>query len=406
MLGHSIGEYVAACVAGVMTLEEALEVVAARGKLMQGLPRSGMMAVEMGEEELGWAEEKGVSIAAVNGPGLCVLSGLEEEMEWVEEELKRKGVNYKRLKTSHGFHSRVVEPVMGAFLEEMKKVKLKAPKVGMISNVSGGWMGKEAEEAEYWVKHLRARVQFEKGLKEMVREGEWMLVECGPGQSLRRLAQRQGLGQRTVASLPVAGSGGSEVEKMVQAAGELWKVGVGIDWEGLHGGERGRRVPLPTYPFERKRYWIEPSTAPIPTNTIRVVEEPMSVPSVRKENSRYAPRPALRNNYIAPHNEAEQKAVAILEEALGIRPIGVTDQYGELGGDSLTAIRVIDQLNTCFQSDLRVVDLYEGLAIRDLVRLIAKESVAIHHDAGGSAKADRRQLYQQSRRSLHQTESA
>jgi NAD(P)-dependent dehydrogenase (short-subunit alcohol dehydrogenase family)/acyl carrier protein len=279
MLGHSIGEYVGACVAGVMTLEEALGIVAVRGKLMQGLPRSGMVAVEMGEEELGWAVEKGVSVAAVNGPGLCVLSGVEAEMEWVEEELKRKGVNYKRLKTSHGFHSRVVEGVMGAFLEEMKKVKLKAPKVGLISNVSGRWMGKEAEEAEYWVKHLREGVQFEKGLKELVREGEWMLVECGPGQSLRRLAQRQGLGERTVASLPVAGSGGSEVEKMMQAAGELWKVGVGIDWGGLHGGERGRRVPLPTYPFERKRYWIEPAE-----RTEDYKQTPERQPVIRKTN--------------------------------------------------------------------------------------------------------------------------
>jgi acyl transferase domain-containing protein len=193
---------------------------------------------------------------------------------------------------------------------------------------------------------------------------------------------------------------------MMQAAGELWKVGVGIDWRGLHGGERGRRVPLPTYPFERKRYWIEPATAPIPINSVRVVQEPGPVAPVKKENSRYAPRPALRNNYIAPCNEAEQKAVAILEEALGIRPIGVTDQYGELGGDSLTAVRVIDQLNTCFRSDLRVVDLYEGLAIRDLVHLITNESVAVHQETGNSAKADRRQLYQQSRRSLHQTESA
>jgi acyl carrier protein len=126
----------------------------------------------------------------------------------------------------------------------------------------------------------------------------------------------------------------------------------------------------------------------------------------RRNESIYSPRPLLRNSYVPPQNEAEQKAVAILERALGIHPVGVTDQYGELGGDSLTAVRVIDQLNIAFHSSLRVVDLYEGLTIRDLVRLIGGESSTPQEILEPSAKTDRRQTYRQSRRLSHQPKSA
>jgi acyl transferase domain-containing protein len=264
MLGHSVGEYTAAWVAGVMSREEVLGVVAARGRLMQEMERGGMVAVALGEKELGWAEEKGFSIAAVNAPGMSVLAGGVKEIEEVERELQVRGVEYKRLRTSHAFHSRLVEPMMGAFLEEMKKVKLKAPEKRFISNVTGSWIrDEEARDPGYWVKHLRERVQFGRGVKELVESGEWMLVESGPGQSLRRLAQRQGAGGMTVSSLPGMageGRGESETAAMLGAVGRLWQEGIGINWSGLHAGTRRLRVPLPTYPFERKRYWIEPAS--------------------------------------------------------------------------------------------------------------------------------------------------
>jgi phthiocerol/phenolphthiocerol synthesis type-I polyketide synthase E len=402
MLGHSLGEYTAACLAGVMSREEALRVVAVRGRLMQQMPRGVMLAVALDERQLGWVLEKGVSLAAVNAPELCVVAGRGEEIEEVEAELKGRGVEYKRLRTSHAFHSRLVEPVMGEFLEEMKKVKLKSPEKRFISNVTGRWIREEeARSAEYWVRHLREPVQFGRGLRELGESGEWMLVESGPGQSLRRLAQRQGLGGVTVSSLAGDGGAGSETARLLAAVGQLWQEGIEIDWAGLQDGARRRRVPLPTYPFERKRYWIEPASRPT-----HVVEEEPAVKLSPQKDETYAPRPLLRNSYVAPQNEAEQKAVAILERALGIRPVGVTDQYGELGGDSLTAVRVIDQLNGAFRSNLRVVDLYEGLTIRDLVRLVESEPPAPSDVPGNPAKADRRQVYRQGRRVLHGTESA
>jgi acyl transferase domain-containing protein len=403
MLGHSIGEYTAACLAGVMSVEEGLRVVAARGRLMQEMGRGAMLAVGLGEKQLGWIEEKGISIAAVNGPELCAVAGTEEEIGGLERELKERGVEYKRLRTRHGFHSRQVEPMMGAFLEEMKQVKLKAPERRYMSNVTGRWIEEEeARSAEYWVRHMRERVRFAGGLKELVESGEWMLVETGPGQSLRRLAQRQGVGGMTVSSLPGERGAGSEIAAMLGAAGQLWQEGIEIDWKGLHEGSRRRRVPLPTYPFERKRYWIDPASRPRAAHE----EEPVVAVPARQKEETYAPRPLLRNSYVVPQNEAEQKAVAILERALGIRPIGVTDQYGELGGDSLTAVRVIDQFNLAFRSSLRVVDLYAGLTIRDLMRLVGSGPPESNGLPESSAKNDRRQIYRQGRRLLHRTEPA
>jgi acyl transferase domain-containing protein len=201
------------------------------------------------------------------------------------------------------------------------------------------------------------------------------------------------------------GEKGSEVAAL-RGMGQSWEKGIEIDWGALHAGGRRHRVPLPTYPFERKRYWIEPDSPPRAVVEDRPVAAAARTVASSQNESVYSPRPLLRNSYVPPQNEAEQKAVAILERALGIHPVGVTDQYGELGGDSLTAVRVIDQLNIAFHSSLRVVDLYEGLTIRDLVRLIGGELSTPQEILEPSAKTDRRQTYRQSRRLLHQPKSA
>jgi acyl transferase domain-containing protein len=402
LLGHSLGEYTAACLAGVMSLEEALGVVVVRGQLMQRLPLGGMLAVGMGEAQVGRMLKEGVSLAAINAADLCVVSGRLEAIERLEKELQEGGVSCKRLRTSHAFHHAMVEPILGAFLEKMRQVRLRAPGLPFISNVSGRWIqDQEAQDPEYWVKHLRQPVQFERGLKQLVQGEEWMLVEAGPGQGLKRLAQKQGAG-RVVATMPGSGAGGSETETMLRAVGQLWSEGVHVNWQAFHAGVRRNRIPLPTYPFERKRYWIDPPPAAVENQ----VEEQVSAFRSQAETTHYSCRPALRNSYVPPNNEAENQAIAILERALGIRPIGVTDQYGELGGDSLTAIKIIDQLNATFRCGLTVVDLYEGLAVRDLVRLIQNGSTDMSDAVEESGKSERRRAYQTSRRSLHQVEPA
>ena len=401
MLGHSIGEYTAACVSGVMSLEDALEVVAQRGQLMQQMGAGAMLAVSLREDQLRQRLRGGVCIAAVNAADLCVASGTLPEVEELERELQSAGVNCKRLRTSHAFHSAMVEPMMAAFREKLKGIKLQIPQIPFVSNVTGTWIQEqEARDPEYWVRHLREAVQFARGLKELSEASEWMLVEAGPGQSLKRLVQKQGTGNVVVASLPGASDSGSETATMLQGLGDLWSGGSNVDWQAFHGGMPRNRVPLPTYPFERKRYWIEPCAI----RTENAVPEQEFAFVQQSAVAQPSSRPALRNSYVPPKNEAERKAVLILEKALGVHPVGVTDIYGELGGDSLTAIKIIEQMNSTFCCNLRVVDLYEGLAVRDLVQLIENQTPDLNGSEHEPSGSDRRRLYRAMRRGMHQAE--
>jgi acyl transferase domain-containing protein len=273
MVGHSVGELVAAVLSGVMSLEEGARLVTARGRLMQRMAPGAMAAVGLGEGELRQRIEElkagaAVSVAAANGPQLSVASGSEEWITRLEAELEKEGVWAKRLRTSHAFHSALMEPALEPFAAEVGRTRLSAPRVSYVSNVTGGWVtAAEATDAGYWVRHLRGTVKFWQGLETLRREaGEGaVFLEVGPGETLSKLARSradsdEGGGARVVVTLGRMPGGveGGEVEAVLKAAGELWTAGVELDWEQIDGGARRRRVELPTYPFERQRYWIEP----------------------------------------------------------------------------------------------------------------------------------------------------
>jgi phthiocerol/phenolphthiocerol synthesis type-I polyketide synthase E len=399
MLGHSLGEYTAACVAGVMTLEEGMNLAAARGKLIQQLPGGAMLAVKRASSELDWVADYGVSVTATNAADLCTLAGGVEQINALEAELRNRSFHYKRLRTSHAFHSPLVEAIMPAFRREVDKIRLKRPSIPYVSNVTGTWIrDEETQDPSYWATHLRAPVQFARGLKELVSSGDWCLLETGPGDSLTRIARKGGKAE----SIACLWSGKrSESASILHAVAKLWTLGINFNWPVLHKERARKRLPLPTYPFERKRYWIEPAS--FASSPVREQEKCASQPKT-EEDAYHCPRPVLRNSYVAPRNDAERIAVHILERALGIIPIGVTDRYGELGGDSLTAVRVIDQINAAFGSSLGVVDLYDGLAVRDLLRLIDREALPVDDLGLDSTRTKKRELYRQSRRALHLTE--
>ena len=291
-----------------------------------------------------------------------------------------------------------LQPESG-FAEVVETLALKRPLIRYISSMTGTWIqDEEAQDPNYWVAHLRSPVHFARGLSVLSATGNCILLQVGPGENLRALIEENGLAASVVASMPEAPAD-SEIACLAAAAGRLWCAGLDLNWAGLHAGIRRQRVALPTYPFERKRYWIEPVTLPASPS-----QEHLAAAATPEQVVNYSPRPVLRNSYVSPEDEAERKAVAILETALGIRPVGVTDRYGELGGDSLTAVRVIDQLNVAFQANLRVVDLYEGLTIRDLLHLVTNEAsvVAGDNDEENSGGNDKRRLYQHRRQSHRQ----
>src|SRR5215472_8458025 len=261
MLGHSLGEVVAASEAGVMSEEEGMRLVAARGRLMWQTERGGMLSALLGEEEGRRYERKGVGIGAVNGREQVVFTGGEEELGEVEEELKRAGVMVKRLEVERAFHSERMEGVKEEYLRVVKGMKLRKPGKRYISNVTGRWAGEEVREAEYWWEQIRKPVRFADGVGEMVKAGEWVWLEVGPGESLGRLVRqemrRQGQRGGVVGSLGGEGKKGEKQEQMQRGLGKLWAAGVGVDWKRYYGEERRRRIPLPTYPFQRQRHWIE-----------------------------------------------------------------------------------------------------------------------------------------------------
>ena len=262
LIGHSLGEYVAACVAGVMSLEDALWVVAERARMMQAMPGGAMLSVPIPEEEARALLGGRLSLAAVNAPSLCVLSGAEDEIEEAEAELAARGVESHRLRTSHAFHSETVEAVEGELAGLFARVELRPPRIPYVSNLTGDWItDAQATDPEYWARHMRRPVLFGAGLRRLLETPELLLLEVGPGQTLCSLARRQTAPAKAVVALPTLRPQHErrpDVPFLLNAVGRLWLRGAEVDWKGFYAGQRRQRLPLPTYPFERRRYWVEP----------------------------------------------------------------------------------------------------------------------------------------------------
>ncbi len=262
MLGHSVGEYTAACLAGVLTLEAALGLVAARGRLMQTIQPGAMLAVPLPAGELASLLTEAVEVAAVNAPRLTTVSGPPEAIEHLEGVLGHRGVQCRRLETSHAFHSRMMEPILEAFRRDVAQTDRHPPQRPYVSNVTGTWItAVEATDPDYYARQLREPVRFSEGVRLLLAEPETVFVEVGPGQALVTLVGQHLTPEAHAVVIPSLGrptDTGSDVESLLQALGRAWVSGVAINWLELHARERRRKVALPAYPFERQRYWIEP----------------------------------------------------------------------------------------------------------------------------------------------------
>nr|WP_199341772.1 type I polyketide synthase [Nostoc punctiforme] len=261
MIGHSIGEYVAATLANVMSVEDALALVAMRGRLMGEMPPGGMIAVSLPEAGVISFLNQNLSLAAINAPGYCVVSGTDAAIDALQQQLTNKGIEYRRLHTSHAFHSPMMEPVKERFIQEVKKIKLNSPQIPFISNVTGTWItAEQATDANYWGKHLRQTVNFSRGISQLLQDKNCILLEVGPGRTLSTFAKKcTALTSKEVVltSLRHPQEQKSDVDLMLNTLGRLWLAGVEINWSGFYANEHRYRIPLPTYPFERQRYWIE-----------------------------------------------------------------------------------------------------------------------------------------------------
>lgn len=262
MIGHSVGEYVAACLAGVFSLKDAMLLVLARGRLMQGCAAGGMLSVMLPEADLRARLDEGLEIAAVNGPGSCVVAGDTEVLHRFAERLEKDGTGCRLLRTSHAFHSAAMEPILEEFAGLFGGVALSAPAIDVMSNLSGNWLrAEEARNPAYWTEHLRRAVNFSDGMKHLLEFSAPVLLEVGPGSMLSRLARQQANDDcRIVTSLPDAAGTVDAADHALLAFGQLWLAGIDVRWEALDNGSPRRRVGLPGYHFERQSYWIAPPT--------------------------------------------------------------------------------------------------------------------------------------------------
>jgi acyl transferase domain-containing protein len=264
IIGHSMGEYVAACLAGVFSLEDALHLIATRALLVSELPQGAMLAVLLPEAELLPLLSEKLSISLINGPNLCVVAGPVSEMAEFETNLNTKGILSRRIQNGHAFHSPMLDPIVQSFEHEVRKIRLNKPTIPYISNVTGRWItSSEATNPAYWAMHATHKARFNDALYHLWQFKNPILLEAGPGRTLITLALQypgKDIDARpvTVSSVRHNYENRSDVEFLLDNLGILWTSNADIKWENVYPGQRGRRIALPTYPFQRKNYWLQP----------------------------------------------------------------------------------------------------------------------------------------------------
>jgi acyl transferase domain-containing protein len=349
MIGHSVGEFVAACLAGVMSLEDALACVAERGRLMRDLPGGAMLAVRLPLTELEPLLTGLVEIAAVNSPQQCVVAGPNAAIAAFEAQLTQRGVPARRLATSHAFHSAMVEPILGPLAARIARCSLAEPTIPYVSSLTGDWITPaQATSAAYWAQHCRERVRFADGVDALISAGLTTLLEVGPGSALatcaRQCAARDG-DHIIASSLPTAAREGGDLATMLAALGHLWVAGGDPDWRAITPVEARYRVPLPTYPFERKRHWIEAHPGRATT-----AHAELGVPPRMETRPPHLPpvTPATPVSASAEKSRLEGEISALLAELSG-EEIGAqhrTATFLALGFDSLALGRFAGQVQS------------------------------------------------------------
>jgi len=384
MLGHSSGEYVAACISGVMTLEDALKLVTLRARLMQAMPPGEMLSVGRPAHELQPIMENnpGLSLAAVNGPRLSVLSGPPEVIRRVEKEIKKAGHKIRRLHTSHAFHSQMMEPLRKEFRETVKTIPMKPPAIPYVSNVSGDWMrAGQATDPAYWAGHLVSAVQFSRGLELLLESDNGVFIEVGPGRTLATFLEQQGKTGpdpgRVNRAINLVRHQREEIddqELLVDALGQLWQAGIAIDWKEYYRGQKRQRVPLPGYSFEKKYYGLPNKVYRLLAN-LQGRELPAEEGTGEEQQAREAPpgdEEKREVEYYAPRDALETNLAALWREVLGIDKIGIYDNFFHLGGDSLTITQLMSRVREKYLVETRVKDFYQDPTVAALASRVKK----------------------------------
>ena len=389
LIGHSVGEFVCAALAGVMPLQDALALVELRGRLMQALPTGSMLSVRLAASELSLHLEDGVELAAENGPHLCVVAGPTPAIEHLEARLGVAGIAARKLVTSHAFHSAMMEPVIAPMRQRLQSIALQSPKIPILSTVTAEWLSDEqARDPDYWAQHLRKPVRFAPAVAKLVAEPSRLLVEIGPRATLTTLAHQAAVGKRgqTVAVASLSDSAESESAAIATALGKLWTLGAAPDWQAHTAHESRRRVAVPGYPFQHQRYWLD---------AVPALESGMSATALHPDVPREAEiayaaesMPANTATPDAGRGALFARLQSVIEEVSGleVEESESATPWLELGLDSLALTQLSLQVQRSFKvkvSFRQMMEQYGSMA--SLLEFLSSAS----DEAGTAAMGDK-----------------
>ncbi len=387
LFGHSFGEYAAACLAGVFSLEDGIKIAIARGQLMARMPAGRMLSVAMSEAELLPLLTPGLSIAALNGEERTVVSGPVAGIDALAAGLATRNVASLVLPAPHAFHSADVEPLMAELRAVFAGVSLSAPTRPLISSLTGTWARTEdVTSPDYWARQMREPVRFAEGVQALSASGCHTFVEAGPDQALTSLT-RQLMGKdqgRVVPSLRRAGTRGSDAATFWSSVGALWELGLRIDWKQVYAHERRQRLSLPTYPFQRQECRLEvkwpalgateappqPATETVPTSIDAIPAARTPTVPATPPLERPATPDASASATADEGSEIERAVTELWRERLGIEQIGPHDNFLELGGNSLMAAQMLTRLRERFSVQLPLSDLFEAPTVAGIAARI------------------------------------
>ncbi|MGE5830647.1 MAG: MupA/Atu3671 family FMN-dependent luciferase-like monooxygenase, partial [Micromonosporaceae bacterium] len=374
VLGHSFGEYAAACVAGVLSIADAAALVRIRGELVARLPAGRMLAVGLGEKQLAdWLPDD-LTLAAINGRERCVVSGPVEPVTRLHHRLAQARQSAVLLPVSHAFHSPLVDPVLAELAVAAASCPHRTPEVPWLSSRTGDWWTAEASPADYWSRQLREPVRFAAALDRLTEPESpaepLLLLEVGPDQALAALAHDHLRKRATVvASLPSHRADRSAHRALLAAVGKLWAAGVPVDWESFYAAEQRRRVPLPTYPFERTPVRALAAPAEMPVAAASAPEPALA--AVDASSREDGPRED------GPRDDVERKIFDAWAERLGTDAFGRHDNFLEIGGNSLIAAQLLTRLREVFAAPIPLAALFESptvAALADRIRTFVGQS--------------------------------
>ncbi|MDK1378729.1 MULTISPECIES: non-ribosomal peptide synthetase/type I polyketide synthase [unclassified Sinorhizobium] len=379
VIGHSIGEYAAAHIAGIISLPDAIRLTLIRGQITSRVPAGGIVAVALAAEELQPYWNESLSLAAINGPRQCVVSGPASEIAAFYERLQAKSIESKRICASHAGHSSLLDPILPEFRIHAEQVELHAPQIPFMSTVTGDWLENEAQlDGGYWVRNLRETVQSHRAFDRLVQSGHELFIETGPGAALTRHSRqfKSKSSRHSVvafAALPGDDSGQGDHASLLQTLGELWTCGVRIDWSGLHHRRPLQRAPLPPYAFDCKSYWLD---AVATNNRRQYADANQSDPATMSVDRPVENKEGHSPDVIEVSAEAalDRQIAAVFGQVLGLNDVALTDSFFDLGGDSLSALSAINRIGQLTGEKLAPSLLLEHQTPRALAAALSETS--------------------------------